>query len=569
MIFRVLAAGLLVALPLILARGFSRQFSSPKILLAEVLAIMGGAVWLLGVLAGKFRAAERSRLTFPLALLAAAVLLSCWNSPVPRFSLEESFYFLCGPLWLLVVVSLTNGEEVGWLGRASALAGSAVALVALLQWWGHDPLALGGYQADLRGLSSRMRIYSTLGNPNFVAGYLVGTVFLAAALATLEKSRPARAAWALAAGAMLAAILGTASLGAWAGGLAGLAAAALVLGRSGARAGHAKPSAGGALSGGAIPAAFLLAGSFDFVLRRLEGRLYLWRIGWPMFSAHPILGSGWGTFQLYFLDLQAHFLAAHPAQVIHWTNAQSPHNDPLQLLLEAGLLGLAAFVWLLTAYAREVRGVLAQGPSRSERIWLAATAGGATALLADSLFNFQFAVPPTFILLFTLLAFPSLIVKGRRATASGEAAIAPPARGPWVRALTAVAVAGVALVLIAVAGKRAAGDWDYAAGLGAESRGELAPAAAAYRRGLRFNALDGRLHFALARVLYLQGDYSQGLLEALAAERTYRDSHLEVLKARIEDALGMAGPALAAYRRALYLDPTLKTVEPAIRRLER
>jgi hypothetical protein len=57
------------------------------------------------------------------------------------------------------------------------------------------------------------------------------------------------------------------------------------------------------------------------------------------------------------------------------------------------------------------------------------------------------------------------------------------------------------------------------------------------------------------------------LAEVLLAERTFADSHLEVLKARIQDQMGLAGPALASYRHALALDPTLKSVQADIERL--
>ena len=89
----------------------------------------------------------------------------------------------------------------------------------------------------------------------------------------------------------------------------------------------------------------------------------MWRLGWPLFVEHPIFGNGWGTFQLRCLELQAQFLAKHPEWAGYWTNVRQVHNDPLQLLLEAGLFGLAAFGWVLWTYAREAGKAVAAGDS--------------------------------------------------------------------------------------------------------------------------------------------------------------------------------------------------------------
>ena len=82
---------------------------------------------------------------------------------------------------------------------------------------------------------------------------------------------------------------------------------------------------------------------------------------------------------------------------------------------------------------------------------IAASVGGVTAILADSLFNYQFAVPPTYILLFTLLAIPALLGDVEVETESpGRPSPAPPARRhPWRLVLQ---VAGSMAILAAAGG---------------------------------------------------------------------------------------------------------------------
>lgn len=577
----VLATGLLLAVPLVFHRGFAEQFSYLKLILTEGLVLLGLVAWTLALVWRGVHWPRRFALGPPLALLTVAVVLSCWNSPVPAFSLIEAEYFLCGPLWLLLLVCWGGGEgRLRSLAMLVALAGTAVAAIALLQWMGHDPLLFGGYRTVWGTMVGRMRLYSTFGNPNFVAGYLIGAIFLALALAGVSSNLAGKAAGCVSVAAMFAAIGGTRSRGAWVGLAAGLLVARFVWRYEAA---FAQPSSPGAAEGRVastqcvvIPAALaFLASSLgqtaEVLLSRFEGRVYLWRVSWPMFTEHPLLGSGWGTFQFRFLDLQARFLQAHPECVRYWSHLRQLHNDPLQILLEAGALGLAALGWVLWAYGREARRALPGAP-RSTRLWIGASAGGATAVLVNSFFNFQLAIPPTLLLLFTLLAFPSLLRAGDSTrkeigtspdTENGEKKL----RFFGGRVIASLAVVGFAALLLFQIARRAAAEYDYMLALSAERQGDLARAERTYRQGLARASLHGRLHYGLARVLYVQGRFPEALAEALLAERAFADSHLEVLKARIQDQMGLAGPALASYRHALALDPTLKSVQADIERL--
>ncbi|MGH9650175.1 MAG: tetratricopeptide repeat protein, partial [Terriglobales bacterium] len=202
----------------------------------------------------------------------------------------------------------------------------------------------------------------------------------------------------------------------------------------------------------------------------------------------------------------------------------------------------------------------------SERLWLAASAGGVTAILVDSLFNFQLAVPPTLILLFTLLAFPQMLTAGGEETAEAGAA------GKLTVVLRSCATAFVLAAAIFLGSgivRRALAEHSLALGLDAERRGDSASAGQNFRAGLALAPDDGPLHYGLARALFLQGQLSGALAEALRAELTIADSHLEVLKARIQDQMGYRSPALEAYRHAMWLNPTLKSVPADIERLSK
>jgi O-antigen ligase len=576
-----LEAGLLVALPLVFYRPFVEQFGTPKIILTEWLVTAGLAGSALAYF-GRRPPAPRAHFAWPITLLAGAVLLSCVNSPSPGFSLDHARYFLCGPAWLLVL-DLSAGGAAS-MKRLSVLMASAAALVALIilaQWLGHDPLLFGGFHVVRGSMVERMNLYSTFGNPNFAAGYLVGLAFMPWALGLVARNLIAKLLWFSAAGAVLLAIVVTQSHGAWAAlgaGLliwlwtlrsrppANLEAGATVVATRREKESHASASVVFLAPPFTLLAAPMFSNLPERLLDQLAGRIYLWRLSWPLFTHHPILGSGWGSLQLRFLDLQAEFLASHPDQIGYWSNISQLHNDPLQLLLEAGVLGLAAFLCLAWTYTRKFRASLRAADAQTCRL-LSASAAGAAAIMVDSLFNFQFAVPPTLILFFTLIAFPALVFPAHENDRAREIGL----RSTSLRILGSVAALGCAAFLFIQTANFAGAEIGYARGMQLEMMGDagLSAARQAFRDGIALNPRSGRIHFGLGRILFVQRNFPEALAEAEIAGRTYSDSHLEVLKGRIQQAMGRSAAALATYRHALALDPTLKTVQIDIERLEK
>jgi len=572
-------AGLLLVLPLAFYHGFAEQFSTPKFYLTKCLIISGLAVWALSWVWTQPRRRARFPLGLPLLIFSLTIVISCLMSPVPRFSLMEAEFALCGPAWVLLLASWEQGSSAvrriaAWIG----LAGGLVAGITLLQRFGLDPVLWGGYQVDWGSMVARMRLYSTFGNPNFVGGYLIGTIFAAMALALASKAPWARAVWAGFALMMLAAIVETGSRGAWLGLAGGLAAAAwIVLPKNepdpteihAARSTNvfAAPTMG-------WPVAALALSLTERIVAQLYGRVYLWRFSWPMFWRHPMVGSGWGSYQLFYLEFQGKFLSAHPECVGYWTNNRLAHNDPLQLLLETGILGFAAFVWVLWKYGREALRVRRPGVDAWSRSAVAASVGGVTAILADSLFNYQFAVPPTYILLFTLLALPALLCRAGIETEGGsEPPLNVPARSHHGR--LGLRIAASVVILAAPCGllwqqtRELGSERMYQSASDFEDRANMTGAEDAFQRSVGLNDLNGRAHFGLSRVLYSRSSFAPALEEVLKGEQTYTDSHQEVLRGRILDQMGRNSEALAAYRHALWLDPTLTSIQEDIDRLNK
>jgi len=81
---------------------------------------------------------------------------------------------------------------------------------------------------------------------------------------------------------------------------------------------------------------------------QIAPRLALWKYGWTMFKAHPVLGVGWGEFPRYQFD----YVRALGAVEI----ANNSHDIFLDLLGKTGLIGLAiVLLGLLAWLVRVVR----------------------------------------------------------------------------------------------------------------------------------------------------------------------------------------------------------------------
>jgi O-antigen ligase len=583
-------AGLLFVVPLAFYPGFGDQFSFPKVLLTELLLSLGLAIWALGFFWGKVHPPKGLLLAAPLALLTMAALTSCFNSPVRAFSLQQAAYFTCGPLWALLLISWERGVERARSASVLAVvAATFVAVITLFQWSGFDPLLSSAERIEWGTMVPRMHLYSTFGNPDLAAGYLIGAFFPALAIGMCSMKTWMRALGYGGAATMLAAIIGEGSHAAWVGLVAGFVIAGLLWKRpadasslaANLRSTNARTlvTYGLVLSAAVGIAVAFLVWDANALRPRLEGRSFLWRVAWPMVWNHPLLGSGWGSFQLHFLDLQANFLAVHPGLVRYWSNMRHLDNDPLQLLLETGFVGLAASIWVLWAFGRELQNASRVGAAR---IWIAASAGGVAAILVDSVFNAQLEVPPTLLLLFTLLAFPTLIERetaarmeerpsGSAAANLLEARSESAREQPKFRTSRMIVSSGILVVAGALAvqiSRGAVAERDCALAAHFESQGDLYLAEQAYRNGLTFDPLNGKLHFGLGRVLYFRHASAEARDQVHLAERTYRDPHLVVLEGRIEEQMGLVPVALETYRRALRLDPTLTGVQTDIGRLE-
>ena len=361
------------------------------LLLAGLLLIL--AVYL-GLRAGQ--RLGRSSLDLPVgAFLLAGVLATIWSvnpftSFFPSTSRGEGLLTSAIYLALALAAARLTRREVDIVVTAILIGGALVGVIAMGQYFGVDLVARAGYgpatYEQYYGLVAPaspgaapplygVRSYGTLGNPVFLGGYMVLLLPLA-----IGAAASGRRWWGSAAAATLvfAALIAAQTRAAWIAAAAAVAVLLLLLPKS--RVIYRRLAVLGVVF---IAAAVIMtlanpqpgaraslrsrvASTFDAQDASLQLRFYLWRETVPLILRRPVLG--WG-----FSALLGRFPVGTPEYVrwfgYHITAFDSPHNELLQIAFSAGLMGLAAYLWIWTAVGVLLRRML---PTPGVRLYPAA-----------------------------------------------------------------------------------------------------------------------------------------------------------------------------------------------------
>ncbi len=118
------------------------------------------------------------------------------------------------------------------------------------------------------------------------------------------------------------------------------------------------------------------------VISNIE-RLEIWRHTLPVISSRPLLGYGPETFltafwSYYPIETNPHLRALNP-----W----DPHNIVLYHLSAVGILGMAAFLWLLVRFYRKTFAAFTRFDNKSLQVSIAAVVGSFSAYLILAQFN--------------------------------------------------------------------------------------------------------------------------------------------------------------------------------------
>jgi len=287
----------------------------------------------------------------------------------------------------LSAVLLADRREQGRkMVAAMIAAGTLSSLYCFLQFAGLDILPSPGMGAGLRP-------FSTMGNPDFMAAFLVAVLPIAAVNWTAGNS----AINALPVASMAAALLLTQSRGAWLGAVAGLIAVPFLLLIPGKRvAVPGKMVSAGLVMLALVVGFFFLHGQARERLSRTfstghfdaAGRLFMWKAGMGMIRERPLTGTGPGGFGAAYPEWHARGLAKNPG--FPWFFTDNAHNDYLQIPAELGLPVFGLVIWLWAVFAGMAVGLVRRGDNLALGILV-----GFISLQVDALFNFPWYIVPT------------------------------------------------------------------------------------------------------------------------------------------------------------------------------
>jgi len=420
------------------------------------------------------------------------------------------------------------------------------------------------------------RSVSTFGNPNFISTYVV--IFLPLAASLLMKADTAVKRWfyGLVVMSYLGMLMASLTRSSWLGAAAALGflfafgsqraqlkrnksflypffAAALLLAAAWP-ADSLKPFSSGladrvheAASGIGKPSAMTLAGDQGRTYSSFHQRLLIWTSAWQMGLENPLLGKGWGQFELFYPFYQGRLVANFPAVRQLRTHANNAHNEILEQWSQAGLAGLGVYLWLLAAL---FYGFWRFYRSAGEEARYAAVplAAGLVGALADNLLNvsLHFAVPA--------LAFWWLA--GALALKTSGVAQYPPWRRP--RAGTALAWA---LILCCLAGawlwqRQFMRDFYYFNGFRAMRANAIPAAVQQLRAAWEAHPREVNANYEYGNALVRSGDLEKGVWaygEALKANAGYDEIYFNL--AIMHKRLGRADEALKNLKVSSVINP--------------
>lgn len=263
------------------------------------------------------------------------VLLSLTWAERPVLGLETSLrYVLSAFLFLIVFTAIRSPQHVRWL------LGAFVAASTLAGGYG---LVAPPPETDSD------RLAGTIGEPNQLAAVLVAGVVIALALAVVEKGKPLlRIVYVVAAGICLLATFLTLSRAGIVALMMAMVATVIVGGRWRAQA--------FAVATAVLATLFVFFAFLATPHQRdrvtatgagsTTGRSDIWTIAWRMVQAEPVHGIGVGQFQ----TSAVHYLIA-PGTIrrsdLIIDQPKVAHNIYLHVLAETGVVGLAAFLFIL------------------------------------------------------------------------------------------------------------------------------------------------------------------------------------------------------------------------------
>ena len=505
----------------------------------------------------------------------------------PPAAADSVFDFLWDPygfaVWALAVLFFMfrrRRSGVRLIVTLNFLVGLLASVYGIGQYFGWDavwPHALNPYGA---------RAISTFGNPNFLSSYLAILFPLAVTGFLVSAKFKDKLMYGLFCLIYEAGLLVTLTRSSWLGAFAGALAVVIVLKSywseirfkriasilvlAAAILFFAWPEGAGGSTPTPLRRALeaqktFAAGAKEVTYSASFQRYLIWSTIWKFTQENPLLGKGWGTLELFFPFYQGELLYQERFRSQR-THANNAHNEIFELLSQAGVLGLGAFLWFLTTLGVWLWRNIKTIASKESRFFAIGLAAGTLAMLVDNLLNITLHITiPAYLFWSNVGLLIALVSAGMPVKVIQE-------KKRDVTRARRLAL-GLAVLLCVFIGyeitRRNIGQWlsefYYFRGFSLHRGGKFDLALDRLLKSYHYFPMEVNKNYELGNVYARLGDRSKALWaydEALRANAGYDEIFFNKAGMLLNE--GRYGEAMASYRVSLAINPLNRSAYAAL-----
>lgn len=141
------------------------------------------------------------------------------------------------------------------------------------------------------------------------------------------------------------------------------------------------------------PNKFTLAVAKEDINQSYHQRLLMWTSGFENIKKKPLLGWGWGSWQLTFGPMQGKLLNKYPALKELKTQSNAAHNVIVEITTQSGVIGLISYLIMLIMLFIVFRTYCKRETKTSKKLFYLAVFASCVGFFVDNLLNITFTIP--------------------------------------------------------------------------------------------------------------------------------------------------------------------------------
>lgn len=410
--------------------GWATTFSVTKESFAQIGFLVLILIWVVGLSRDLSEKRESFLLTppfsIPIIIFGLILIFSLiWSSSLYPSFLSLGVWGVFFSVYFLTLWAVRDKKWVELLLIAVVGAGFIAAGYSILQFYGVElPI--------WRKVMGRMRLFSTFGNPNYLADYLAASLHLGVLLFLIQKR--IRFFWLLVVATLYTSLILTYTRGAWVAiFLSGIFVFILlfIYGKKFLLS-QKLPIVLVMLVLLSITLIFSFPNPLNLKKRSVfergtsivhlkssaSQRILIWMAAVEMIKERPFLGWGVGNFGVHYPEAQGKILSRieNRDYIPQANRSTRAHNDYLQIWAETGLFGIVLFFWIIVSFYREIFSFLKRKGVKnlsSSSLFLVFFAGASTSFLIHATVSFPFHIVQNGMVFWLILALTGKIIKGK------------------------------------------------------------------------------------------------------------------------------------------------------------